>query len=294
MGSGPASALAPQVQRPHELVANAAGYLAGEAASNQRSPSPSRSLSPPARSWTSSRPAGSYFAGTAHERLDRPAGRPERRLRLGRDRQPGHLRARRHRPQRRRLRLPDSWGMGYLIAPADGTYLLIHVNNGGWLQTKDSSGGLATVISATAFACDGDGNLRSERRARGTTTRISRARFATPSTSPARSPRCSRPTTGRTRPPSSTACNASRPSGRRPYSADVRGQCPRHDRRARQGQERRELRGLGRAPLRPRSCGERVIERNKQEASPELEQEFSQLPRSASPTGRITRNHAPS
>lgn len=64
------------------------------------------------------------------------------------------------------FRLPDSWGIwsvvweGYLIAPADGTYLLrIHVNNGGWLEMKTPSGALTTVIDCaggTSFEGDCD------------------------------------------------------------------------------------------------------------------------------------------
>lgn len=50
--------------------------------------------------------------------------------------------------------LPDHWPIwsvvweGYLDVPSDGTYALrLHVNNGGWLQMKDASGALTTVIS---------------------------------------------------------------------------------------------------------------------------------------------------
>ncbi|HEV2250873.1 MAG TPA: PA14 domain-containing protein [Candidatus Limnocylindria bacterium] len=67
------------------------------------------------------------------------------------------------------FRLPDSWGIwsvvweGYLLAPTEGTYVLrIHVNNGGWLEMKDPSGSLTTVINCaggTGFEGDCDANV---------------------------------------------------------------------------------------------------------------------------------------
>lgn len=52
------------------------------------------------------------------------------------------------------FRLPDHWPIwsivweGYLDTPAEGDYgLRLHVNNGGWLQMKDGSGGLQTIVS---------------------------------------------------------------------------------------------------------------------------------------------------
>ncbi len=51
-------------------------------------------------------------------------------------------------------RLPDHWPIwsvvweGYLDVPADGRYAFrLHVNNGGWLEMKNTSGALTTVIS---------------------------------------------------------------------------------------------------------------------------------------------------
>lgn len=66
------------------------------------------------------------------------------------------------------FRLPDHWPIwsiaweGYLEAPGEGTYgLRLHVNNGGWLEMKDGSGALATVINCpggTSFEGDCDGS----------------------------------------------------------------------------------------------------------------------------------------
>ncbi|MDE3102580.1 MAG: hypothetical protein KGJ98_10115 [Chloroflexota bacterium] len=62
------------------------------------------------------------------------------------------------------FRLPDHWPIwsivweGYLLVPADGTYgLRLHLNNGGWLEMKDASGALTTVIDChggTSFEGD--------------------------------------------------------------------------------------------------------------------------------------------
>ena len=73
------------------------------------------------------------------------------------------------------FRLPDHWPIwsivweGYLAVPADGTYgLRLHVNNGGWLEMKNSSGGLTTVISCPGGSgfegdCDGGADLHAGR-----------------------------------------------------------------------------------------------------------------------------------
>lgn len=108
----------------------------------------------------------SYFAGAQYDRLDHQqidpnvdfvwdgTGNPVISAPDGIDHNDGDF------------RLPDSWGIwsvvweGYLITPAAGTYLLrIHVNNGGWLEMKDPSGALVTVIDCaggTSFEGDCD------------------------------------------------------------------------------------------------------------------------------------------
>lgn len=112
---------------------------------------------------------GSYFAGAQYDRLDHQqidsnvnfgwdgTGNPVISAPDGIDHNDGDF------------RLPDSWGIwsvvweGYLVAPADGTYLLrTHVNNGGWLEMKGPSGALTTVINCaggTGFEGDCDANV---------------------------------------------------------------------------------------------------------------------------------------
>lgn len=112
---------------------------------------------------------GSYFAGAQYDRLDHQqidpnvnfiwdgSGNPVISAPDGIDHSDGDF------------RLPDSWGIwsvvweGYLLAPTDGEYLLrIHVNNGGWLETKDASGAIVTIINCaggTGFEGDCDATL---------------------------------------------------------------------------------------------------------------------------------------
>lgn len=67
--------------------------------------------------------------------------------------------------------LPDHWPIwsvvweGYLDAPTDGAYAFrLHVNNGGWLEMKNASGQLETVVSCPGGSgfegdCDGSRDL---------------------------------------------------------------------------------------------------------------------------------------